>query len=214
MASRIADNVGDAQTTEQAEDGPPFPTFLERKVQDGIQTFISRSYQRLIWPLTGEFPSAISVMKKPHQDTGDEEPFFNPETGERHEIASHSITKKKVSAIEAHLWNLDAWSMLWEEEHIEHADPANPKCEYITYGDLDDDDRPWAENPMREDWTWSWEEDSDKEFLIRCCGKDRPLGKAGRRLEVRPSEGNDFVTIKDYVGGEFVTSSTRPEASI
>jgi hypothetical protein len=26
-------------------------------------------------------------------------------------------------------------------------------------------------------------------------------------IEARPSEGDDFVTVKDYVGGEFVTSS-------
>jgi hypothetical protein len=161
----------------------------------------------LIWPITGEFPFAISVMKVRRRNTGDAEPLFNPATGEWHEIASHSITRKKVSAIEASVRNLDEWSYDWEDYHMEHADPENPECEYITYGDLSDDDRPFAANPMREDWTWDWEEDSDKEFLVRCCGEDRPLGKAGRTLEVRPSEGNDFVTIKDYVGGKSVALS-------
>lgn len=210
VASLIADNMGDAQTTQQAEDGPPFPTYAERKVQDGRAPRITEAYRRLIWPISGEFPSAILVMKEPQKNTGDAEPLFNPETGEWHEIASHSITKKKVSAIKASLYNLDAWSTMWGEFHMEHADPEDPQCEYITYDDLSDDDRPFAENPMREDGTWNgWEEDSDTEFLVRCCGEDRPLNKAGRKIEVRPSEGNDFVTVKDYVGGEFVISSPR-----
>jgi hypothetical protein len=85
---------------------------------------------------------------------------------------------------------------------MEHADPAYDECEFVTYGDLDNDVRPFAEEPMREDWTWSWDESSDTEILVHCCGEDRPLGKKGLTLEVRPSPGNDFVTVKDYVGGK------------
>jgi hypothetical protein len=200
--------MDDAQPTQQAEDRPPFPTYAEFEEQDGRPPDISEAYQRLIWPITGDFPSAILVMKEPQKNTGDAEPFFNPETGEWHEIASHSITSEKVSAIEASVYNLEAWSTVWGDYHMEHANPENPQCEYVTYGDLSDDERPFAENPMREDWTWNgWEEDSDTEFLSRCCGQDRPIGKVGRTLEVRPSEGNDFVSIKDYVGGEFIALS-------
>jgi hypothetical protein len=121
--------------------------------------------------------------------------------------------EQKVSAVEASLKNLDHWGQVWEDFHMEHANPENPQCEYETYDDLDDFDPPFAQNPMREDGTWDWEEDSDTEFLVRCCGKDLPLGKGGRRLEVRPSEGNDFVTVKDYVGGKYV-ESTSPYRSL
>jgi hypothetical protein len=86
---------------------------------------------------------------------------------------------------------------------MEHADPAYDECEFVSYGDLDHGVRPFAEEPERQDGTWGWDEPSDTEILIRCCGEDRPLGKRGLTLEVRPSPGNDFVTAKDYVGGEW-----------
>lgn len=85
---------------------------------------------------------------------------------------------------------------------MEHADPSYDECEFVTCGDLDNAVRPFAQDPMREDGTWSWDESSDTEILVRCCDDDRPLGKKGLTLEVRPSPGNDFVTVKDYVGGE------------
>ena len=85
---------------------------------------------------------------------------------------------------------------------MEHADPAYDECEFVTYGDLNNDVRPFAKEPERQDGTWSWDEPSDTEILVRCCGEDRPLGKKGLTLEVHPSPGNDFVTVKDYVGGE------------
>jgi hypothetical protein len=52
---------------------------------------------------------------------------------------------------------------------------------------------------MKEDG--GWESDSDTEFLVRCCGEDRPLRKAAK-LVVTPSAGNHFVTVQDYVGGK------------
>lgn len=83
---------------------------------------------------------------------------------------------------------------------MEHADPAYDECEFVTYGDLDNNVRPFAEVPEREDGTWSWAELSSTEILVHCCDEDRPLGKQGLTLEVRPSLGNDFVTVKDYIG--------------
>ena len=85
---------------------------------------------------------------------------------------------------------------------MEHADPAYEECEFVTYGDLDNDVRPFAEEPEREDGTWSWDELSDTEILVHCCDEDRPLGKTGLTLGVRPSPGKYFVTVKDYVGGK------------
>lgn len=48
----------------------------------------------------------------------------------------------------------------------------------------------------------SWEDDSDTEFLAACCGSERPWNK-DVKLVVLPAEGCDFVTIRDYVSGEF-----------
>ena len=83
---------------------------------------------------------------------------------------------------------------------MEHADPAFDECEFVTYGDLDNDVHPFAEGPELEDGTWSWAELSDAEILVHCCEEDRPLSKQGLTLKVRPSLRNDFVTIKDYIG--------------
>jgi hypothetical protein len=195
--------MADAQAaTQQGDDGPPYPTFTELRIAGERVPVFSAAFERLIWPIRGEFPSAISVMEGNLDNPGNIEPLFNSETGEWHAIASEPTTTRKVSGLEASLTNLDSWGPKWEREHEEHADPTWEGCRYVTYGDLDNDVRPFAAEPEREDGTWSWDEASDTEFLIYCCGQDRPLGKAGLRLEVRPSPGNDFVTIKDYVGGK------------
>ncbi|KAG9656577.1 hypothetical protein KCU64_g5780, partial [Aureobasidium melanogenum] len=193
--------MAEARDTQHNEDdGPPYPTFMERWIENNEAPLFKGAFQRLIWPIRGEFPSAISVMPEPHQNTGTRQPLFNPETGEWHEVASQSITDTKVSYIEASLMNLDYWGRDWERLHMEHADPAYDECEFVTYGDLENDVRPFAEQPEREDGTWSWNERSDTEILVHCCDEDRPLGKEGLTLGVRPSPGNDFVMVKDYVG--------------
>jgi hypothetical protein len=195
--------MSDARNVRQDEDGPPYLTFNERRYENEKAPLFSGAYERFVWPIRGEFPSAITVMPEPHRNTGTPEPLFNPETGEWHEVASQSITDTRVSYLEASLLNLDSWDRNWERKHMEHADPAYDECEFVSYGDLDYGVRPFAEEPERHDGTWSWDEPSDTEILIRCCGEDRPLGKRGLTLEVRPSPGNDFVTVKDYVGGEW-----------
>ena len=194
--------MADARDIRQDEDGPPYPTFDERRYQNEKAPIFLGAYERLVWPVRGEFQSAVAVMPEPHRNTGTREPLFNPETGEWHEIASQSITNTKVSYLEASLSNLDSWDRKWERKHEEHADPAYIECEFVTYGDLNNDVRPFAEEPERQGGTWSWDEPSDTEILVRCCDEDRPLGRKGLTLEVRPSPGNDFVTVKDYVGGE------------
>lgn len=194
--------MAEARSVRQDEDGLPYPTFSERRYENEKAPIFSGAYERLIWPVRGEFPSAITVMSEPHRDTGTPEPLFNPKNGEWHEIASKSITNAKVSSLGASLLNLDSWDRNWERKHMEHADSAYSECEFVTHGDLNNDVRPFAEEPERRDGTWSWDEPSDTEILVRCCGEDRPLGKIGLTLEVHPLPGNDFVTVKDYVGGE------------
>lgn len=197
--------MADAQApAPQDGDRPPYPTFTELKIRGERVPEFSAAYERLIWPVTGNlpFPSAISVMEGNIRNPGRIEPLLNTETGEWHEIASQPITERKVSGLAASLQNLETWGRRWARYHEEHADPARDGCEYVTYGDLDNDVRPWAQEPEREDGTWSWDEASDTEILVRCCGQDRPMGLEGLTLDVRPTLGHDFVTIKDYVGGE------------
>lgn len=132
------------------------------------------------------------------------EPYFQQTSGGGpwQEIAQLPLTEPKVSSIEASFYDLEQWEFNWVAWHRDHeSDQFNP--EYVTYGDLSDEDRPYANEPKEDG---SWEEDSDTEFLIRCCGQDRPLRKKGQRLVVTASAGNHFVTVHDYVSGK---SSSR-----
>ncbi|KAI4854628.1 hypothetical protein E4T44_00029 [Aureobasidium sp. EXF-8845] len=180
----------ETQNAQQDGDGPPYPTFNERKFQDNKRPYFSAAYERLIWPVRGEFPSAISVMTEPCRNIGTPQPLFNPETGEWHEIASQSITDTKVSYLEASIVNLDFWDRNWERFHMEHADPAYDECEFVTYGDLDND------NPSGRMACGVGMSSQTQRYLFTAA----MLGKQGLTLEVRPLPGNDFVTVKDYVG--------------
>ncbi|OIW23548.1 hypothetical protein CONLIGDRAFT_719174 [Coniochaeta ligniaria NRRL 30616] len=175
-------------------DEPSFRSY--KSLRRGL---FSLAAERLFWPLDGVFPAGISVMKTP-RSPHDLEPFFQPDTGGSgtgtwHEIAHLPLTEPKVASIEASVSDLDQWEDDWFEWHRDHAAPEFDQ-EFVTYGDLSDEDRPWAEDG---DEDGNWEADSDTEFLIRCCGEDRPLRKSGLKLVVTPSAGNDFVTVHDYV---------------
>ena len=115
--------------------------------------------------------------------------------GTWHEISQLPLTKPKVSSVEVSIYDLDHWEETWLEQHREH---TSGDAEYVTYGDLSDDDRPYT-SEMKEDG--GWESDSDTEFLVRCCGEDRSLRKAAR-LVVKPCAGKGFVTVHDYVSGK------------
>lgn len=178
-------------------DEPPYPSFeeLERK---GLRILFTRNTWRLYWELDGNFPVAISIMKD-HNGANDLEPFFRPKTGTWHELADMPLTEPKVSSVEAVVGDLWQWESDWLEWHGWHTAPVYNQ-EFVTYGDLNDDVRPYAEEPTEDG---DWEEDSDKKFLIKCCGEDRPLRKKEIKLKVTPSaEGDSFVTIRDYISGK------------
>lgn len=192
-------------------DGPSYPTYKER-TSNGERVSFSPAAERVFWPLQRTFPEAISVLKfaPKEADPTFRDPFFQPDTnmagnGTWHGIASSPITEPKVSAIEVSLPGLNQWESDWMAWHEDHG-----AAEYCTYGDLSDEHRPFATEPREmEDGSWEWEEDSDTEFLIKCCGDDRPLGKRGIKLEVTASAGNGFVTVHDYVSGKFAFSDFR-----
>ncbi|KAL8366067.1 hypothetical protein RB595_004716 [Gaeumannomyces hyphopodioides] len=173
-----------------------YRSFKELRDDPTVAVVFSPAAKRLFWPLDGVFPTALSVMKTP-RSADDLEPYFQHTLGGDiwHEIAQLPLTEPKVSSVEASVWDLEQWESNWAAWHGRHeGEPANP--EYVTYGDLSDEDRPYA-TEAKEDG--SWEEDSDTEFLIRCCGQDRPLGKRGQKLVVTPAAGGHFVTVHDYV---------------
>ncbi|KAK3325051.1 hypothetical protein B0H66DRAFT_615498 [Apodospora peruviana] len=175
------------------DNGPPYPSYRELAGNFHRVNF-SPAVKRLFWPFDGVFPAEICVMKSPRSAADNLEPYFKETDGGDgiwHEIAQMPLTEPKVSSIEASSYDLEQWEYDWVAWHDCHSD-----SEYVAYGDLDDEDRPYA-NEMKEDG--SWEEDSETEFLTRCCGQDRPLRKRGQKLRVTPASGNNFVTVHDWV---------------
>lgn len=188
-----------SQPADLPDEGPPYRSFKEIRSDETVAIVFSSAAERLFWPLDGVFPTALSVMKTP-RSADDLEPYFQQtlEGGIWHEVAQQPLTKPKVSSVEASVYDLEQWEFDWVAWHGHHeGEPANP--EYVTYGDLSDEDRPYAKEPKEDG---SWEEDSDTEFLVRCCEQDRPLRKRGQKLVVTPAAGSDFVTVHDYVSGE------------
>lgn len=151
----------------------------------------SKDFERLCWPLKGTFPTTLSVMQTMRGALEDMEPLQRRD-GTWHEIAFLPLTEPKVSSIKASVRILDQYEPDWVAWHEDHE-----AAEYVAYGDLDDDTRPFGE--QQEDG--SWEADSDTEYLARCCGQDRPVHKRGLMVQVKPSAGKDFVTIHDYASG-------------
>ena len=183
-------------------DEPPYRSFKELR-DDDVHVLFSPAAKRLYWPFDGVFPTAISVMKTP-QTADDHEPFFRPGTEAGgssniwHEISQLPLTEPKCSSIEASVYDLEWWESDWLEFHRGHSQTA----EYVIYGDLSDEDRPYPKD-FKEDGTWE-DDDSDTEFLIRCCGEQRPHRKRDIKLVVIPSSGSDFITVHDYVSGEYI----------
>ena len=123
---------------------------------------------------------------------GELKPFFQLETsgrgrGTRHDISSLTLTDPKVSSIEGQVSELDQWESSWVGWHSNLA-----TAQYVTYGALNDKGGPYA-NEAQEDG--SWEEDLDTEFLIRCSGEDRPIGRRDFKRKVTPSADNNFAIL-------------------
>lgn len=189
--------ITSSQPAGPSDEGPPYRSFKELRGDPTVSVVFSPATKRLVWPLDGGFPTALSVMTTP-RSADDLEPYFQQAPGVWNEIVQQPLTEPKVSSVEASVYDLEQWEFDWVAWHGHHeGEPANP--EYVTYGDLRDEDRPYATEPKEDG---SWEEDSDMEFLVRCCGQDRPLRKRGRKLVVTSAAGSHFVTVHDYVSGE------------
>ncbi|KAK3948342.1 hypothetical protein QBC32DRAFT_177506, partial [Pseudoneurospora amorphoporcata] len=180
-------------------EGPPYLSFGELK-NKGVRIIFSPVTERLYWEFDGVFPTAISVMKSYKGASDDLEPFFNPDTGTWHEISQLPLAEPKVSSLKASVYDLDQWEFDWVAYHEYHNTKSRDfGQEYVPYESLDDDVRPQTKE-QKEDG--SWEEDSETEFLIKCCGEDRPLRKRGLKLVVTASQSTgieSFVTVRDFV---------------
>ncbi|KAK2036984.1 hypothetical protein LZ31DRAFT_560779 [Colletotrichum somersetense] len=188
-----------SQPAGPSDEGPPYRSFEELRGDQTVAVVFSAAANCLFWPLDGVFPTVLSVMKTP-RSVDDLEPYFqqSPAGGIWHESTQLLLTESKVSSVETSVYDLEQWEFNWVAWHAHRkGQPANP--DYVTYSDLSDEDRLYATEPKE---GGSWEEDSDTDSLVRCCGQDRPLRKRGQKLVVTPAAGGHFVTTHDYVSCE------------
>ncbi|KAH8194090.1 hypothetical protein TruAng_011740 [Truncatella angustata] len=153
---------------------PPLRSWSQLQYNKVHVTF-SPVAQRLFWQYEGSFPNAISVMKV-SGNAKELEPLFQPSgtsaaegdggngsdgagTGTWHAVAHEPVTQPPVSSLRAAIEDLDQWESDWLFWHQDHE-----SAEFVTYGDLSDEDRPFAEYA---DEDGNWEADSDTEFKIR-----------------------------------------------
>lgn len=158
-----------------------YPSFEER-YDKRERVIFNDAFNRLYWPLDGSFPDAFRVMRTQRSANEVTEPLRQAD-GTWHEVALLAITEPKVSSIVAKLPMLDEYEGGWVSKHRE-------LCENGEY-------EPFEDREMNDDG--NWEKGSESAYLIRCCGQDRPRNKSGRKVTVLPSEGSDFVTIRDYL---------------
>lgn len=170
-----------------------YPSFREIR-DNGDDVCFCDATERLYWTLQDAFPNAVSVMKSRTGGLDEREPFVKPD-GTLHEIASLPLTTRKVSSVDATIPLLDQWESDWAAYHKYHTEGK-----WVSYRDLDDNIRPYP-TEMNEDG--SWDDNLDTQFLIRCCGQDRPSNKHGQRLRIIPLEGNNFITIYDFISSTY-----------
>jgi hypothetical protein len=173
-------------------DEPPHQAYKDLR-GNHMPVHLSPNTQRIFWPFDGVFPTSISIMNTPNS-TDSLEPYFQQDAGGSssgtwHVVSQSPLTEPKVSSITVSVYDLDHWEQDWLERHREHVEPSRQ------YETLDDGD---ARMRMTED---GWEMDSDQEYLLICCNQERPTGKAVK-LVVKPSAGNEFVTIHDYLSSK------------
>lgn len=148
----------------------------------------SPDLRRIYWPLQGTFPSALAVMKTRRSALEEMEPLVS-EDGTWHEILSQSMFEPKVSYMDVVCEVLVDYEINWGFWHTEE---EHASAELVAYSDLDPEVQTQIAGTANQD---------DNEYLMRCCGQDRPMNKHNKSLRVTPSINNEFVTIFDYVSG-------------
>ncbi|KAJ4144213.1 hypothetical protein LMH87_003103 [Akanthomyces muscarius] len=162
---------------------------FEEQRSDGQRVLFSEDFKRLCWPLSGTFPTALSVMKTMRGALQEMEPLQRG-NGTWHEIAFLPLTQPKVSSINAYVPMLDEYEGNWVAWHRDHEE-----AEYVANWNLDDHTRPYGK--QEEDCTS--ETDSFIGYIASCCGQNRPEYKARLTVQVKPAAGKEFVTIHDYL---------------
>ncbi|KAI1109755.1 hypothetical protein F5Y14DRAFT_431321 [Nemania sp. NC0429] len=172
--------------SEQAQ----LPSYEElRRAADPVPIY-SPEADRIYWTLNGPLHSSIWFLShgslKPYAQGTDESNLT------WHPISQYPLTEPKISSITVSVSPLDDWEGDWLELHRRHADP-DPRSNYCEsrWGPLPD--YIYIPDPDREE-----EPEGRGLHLLECCGFPRPR-HIKSSIVVKPSPGNEFITIHDYL---------------
>ncbi|KAF1842322.1 uncharacterized protein K460DRAFT_409737 [Cucurbitaria berberidis CBS 394.84] len=147
----------------------------------------TRDAQRLQWTLEGPLSSAIRVMEDTYYTSQTPSaPYFDKATATWSPVSQSALTEPKISSVNVCVEQLQEWETQWLEFHFDHTEAGdhNEGNDEVRYGMLPDFD------PETD------EDEESHEHLLRCCGGERPRGKAVSLLVKATGE---FLTIHDYV---------------
>jgi hypothetical protein len=170
------------------------PVYLSHEEAKEVARGAPDSIQRILWPLDSRpLRDAISVMASTNNPDV-LEPYYNEDTGKWHEISKLPLKVPKVSSIEVSVDELESWESDWLECHEDHflpdeeAEPGMLEWEVLerpkhSDGGVEEDDV-HQESELR---------------VLKCCGSSRPIGKDAKLLVTPDSDGDGFVTLRDYL---------------
>ncbi|KFY56382.1 hypothetical protein V497_06306 [Pseudogymnoascus sp. VKM F-4516 (FW-969)] len=140
----------------------------------------SASSERIFCTLNGPLSTSIWVLDKRDNPTSIETYLQQTAEGNStwHAISQTPMTKPPVSSIIVRVHALEYWEDEWLMCHRGHTEPDRVRNADPQYGVL-----PGL---------------GDTRCLLRCCGTDRPRGKAAK-IRVTPLEGREFVSVHDYL---------------
>ena len=165
----------------------PLPSY-EALREAGQGTHLNPDVYLLFWSLNGPLSVAIRVMDDCFYDPDSvPESYVLPAPDANgstlHPISQSSLTAAKISSVTVKISPLDDWENTWLDLHRNHSEP----------GDNESDDTHWGQLP---DYDSDDDETDFGEFLLKCCGMERPRPNTAGLL-VQAS--GDFVTVHDYV---------------
>ncbi|KAI1164865.1 hypothetical protein F5B18DRAFT_613720 [Nemania serpens] len=148
--------------------------------------------ERIYWTINGPLHSSVWIIShdslKPYaQGTDESNPTWHP-------ISQCPLTEPKISSITVEVYELLHWEEDWLTEH-RHTDPPDPEFDEPDAGEG------YRFGPLPDcDPDGDWESLSEERplHLLECCHTPRPRG-IKTSIVVKPSPGNEFVTIHDYL---------------
>ncbi|KAI6088035.1 hypothetical protein F4821DRAFT_235138 [Hypoxylon rubiginosum] len=162
----------------------PHPSYEILRAERPV--FLSPAAKHIFWTLNGSLSTQVFILSEAFNVDSQQTPFLQ-ETSEGavwHASSSAPFTEPSVSSITVTVDELDRW----EDEWLEYNRGVVPGVEGAVFGPLPNYD------PEKDEE----EEEGGRGHLLEAFGIVRPRRKE-EVIHIKPAEGSEFVTIRDYV---------------